>query len=203
MHIPVLETVLIILALSGDKKLDDKSLYEAIKNGDQAAFKAFFNDHYQSLYRFMRSRGMSHDVAEDMVQKAFIMIWEKRSGIDQTKSLRAYLFRIAYTRMLNHVEYHSKFNDEELADTDTDDKNPESDFHYEELLAQIKRIIASMPEKRALVFELCFMKQFTYKETAEALDVSVKTVENHMALAFKDMRGALTDLYGDEIFKRI
>jgi RNA polymerase sigma-70 factor, ECF subfamily len=197
-----LELLILFLALSKDSSIDDVQLSVNIRNGDQKAFKTFYDKHYPGLYRFMMSRGMSHDEAEDLVQKAFIMIWDKRSGIDETKSLRAYLFQIAYTRMLNHVEYHSKFKDQDPPDNDISERNPESDTDYSELLHQINKIIAGMPEKRAMVFELCFMKQFTYKETADAMDVSPKTVENHMALAFKDMRAALKDVYGEEILNR-
>lgn len=191
-----MELLLFFLALSKDSSLDDLSLSIKIRNGDQKAFKLFYDKHYPGLYRFMLSRGMSHDEAEDLVQKAFIKIWEKRKGIDETKSLRAYLFQIAYSRMLNHIEYQSKFNDEDPPDESISLKNPETDTDYSELLNHIKRIISKMPEKRSQVFEFCFMKQFTYKETAEVMDITVKTVENHMALAFKDMRSALTEIYG-------
>lgn len=197
-----MELLILLLLHSKNSSLDDAQLSINIKNGDQKAFRAFFDMHYPALYRFMRSRGMSHDEAEDLVQKAFVMIWDKRSGIDETKSLRAYLFQITYTRMLNHVDYHSKFKDEDPPEEDSGVINPETDADYSELVAHIKKIIASMPEKRGMVFELCFMKQFTYKETAETMDVSVKTVENHMALAFKDMRAALVDVYGKEILNR-
>lgn len=197
-----MEFLLLFFALSKSSSLDDEQLSISIKNGDEKAFRSFFDNHYAALYRFMRSRGMSHDEAEDLVQKAFVMIWDKRSGIDETKSLRAYLFQIAYSRMLNHVDYHSKFKDADPPEEDISLKNPESDADYAELVAHIKRIIASMPEKRGLVFDLCFMKQFTYKETAQTMDVSLKTVENHMALAFKDMRAALVSVYGKEILDR-
>ncbi len=197
-----MELLLLLLALSKSPYLDDNQLSIKIRNGNQKAFKEFFDLHYPALYRFMRSRGMSHDEAEDLVQKAFVMIWEKRSGINENKSLRAYLFRIAYTRMLNHVEYQSKFKDVAPPEDEISVKNPETDSDYSELVHQIKRIIAAMPEKRATVFELCFMKQFTYKETAESMDVSVKTVENHMALAFKDIRSALINIYGEDLLNR-
>lgn len=196
-----MELLLFFLALSKDSSFDDLTLSVEIRNGDQKAFKQFYDKHYPGLYRFMLSRGMSHDEAEDLVQKAFIMIWEKRKGIDETKSLRAYLFQIAYSRMLNHIEYQSKFNDEDPPDDKTSLKNPDTDADYSELLYHIKKIISKMPEKRSQVFEFCFMKQFTYKETAEVMDISVKTVENHMALAFKDMRSALTEIYGEDFSK--
>lgn len=193
------ELILLLLALSRESDLDDHALSLAIKNGDQKAFEQFFNRHYDHLYRFMVSRNMSHEEARDLAQKAFVMIWEKRDGIDETKSLRSYLFTIAYTRMLNHVEYQSKFKDTELPDDETSVKNTDSTIDYKELIQIIKKIISEMPEKRGMVFDLCFMQEFTYKETADALDVSPKTIENHMTLAFKDLRTRLTQIYGDHL----
>lgn len=204
-YLPAIETVIFLLALSKGSDLDEQELSLSIKNGDRKAFRNFYDRHYDSIYRFLVSRGMSHDEASDLVQKAFLMIWEKRTDIDETKSLRAYLFRIAYTRMLNHIEYHSKFD----RNTDPSDESisvsgnvTEKQIDHRELLKQINTLITAMPEKRGTVFQLCFMKEFTYKETAEALDVSVKTVENHMTLAFRDMREGLIKIYGEEITNR-
>jgi len=196
------EFLLLLLAFARYNGMDPAELSVAIRNGDHEAFKALYDEHYDGLYRFMVSRGMSHSEAEDLVQKAFVMIWDKRGGIDETKSLRAYLFQIAYSRMLNHVEYQSKFNDEDPPEDDISPKNPDSDVDYSELLKLVKRAIKNMPEKRGQVFESCFMNQFTYKETAEAMDVSVKTVENHMTLAFKDLRASLTDVYGEDVLAK-
>lgn len=202
MYVPLVESLLLLLAFSKENEVDDRMLAAAIRQGDQKSFKAFFDKHYPALYRFMVSRGMSHDEAEDLVQRAFIMIWEKRKEIDESKSLRAYLFKIAFTRMLNHVEYQSKFSDADSDDDRLSETHPGGDINLSELLHHINTIIANMPEKRALVFELCFMKQFSYKETAESMGVTVKTVENHMALAFKDMRSALKKVYGEELLSR-
>lgn len=196
------ELLVLLLAFAKYNGIDPEELSVAIRHGDHEAFKTFYDAHYDGLYRFMVSRGMSHPEAEDLVQKAFVMIWEKRDGIDETKSLRAYLFQIAYSRMLNHVEYQSKFNDEDPPDNDISPKTPDSDIGYSELLAFVKRAIRNMPEKRGLVFESCFMNQYTYKETADAMDVSVKTVENHMTLAFKDLRAALTEVYGEDVLAK-
>lgn len=202
-YIPAIETVLLLLALSKEPDLNDRELSVSIRNGDQNAFKTFYDRHYPPVYRFLVSRGMSHDEAQDLAQKAFLMIWEKRANIDETKSLRAFLFRIAYTRMLNHIEYHSKFDANVDPAAESEPGNvTEKQLDHRELLNQIDKLIAGMPEKRGTVFQLCFMKEFTYKETAEALDVSVKTVENHMTLAFKDIRAGLMNIYGEEIAKQ-
>ena len=204
-YLPGIETVFLVLALSKSRGLDDRELSLAIRAGNQKAFETFYERHYEGVYRFLISRGMSHDEAQDLSQKAFLMIWEKREDIDENKSLRSFLFRIAYTRMLNHVEYHSKFDqniDPSEGAAAAAAETTERALDHKELLKQIQQLIITMPEKRGTVFQLCFMKEFTYKETAEAMEISVKTVENHMTLAFRDIRKGLKTIYGDEILNR-
>lgn len=185
--------ILLAFALS---KLSDKErseLARSIKNGDHEAFKTFYEDHHKALYRYLMGNGVSQEAAKDLIQKAFIYIWEHRQQIDPSKSLQAYLFRIGYTRMLNYIRDHSKFDESEEMPVAEHTANPEDYTRANELKEAIDLAIKNMPEKRGLVFEMCFIQEFTYRETAESLDVSIKTVENHMGLALKDIRAALKE----------
>ncbi|WP_020402353.1 RNA polymerase sigma factor [Gracilimonas tropica] len=187
--------LLLILSASIREESNETELYLKIKNGDQKAFKAFFDAHHKELFRFLISRGVAKESAEDLIQKAFIYIWEHRSAIEEQKSLRSYLFRIAYTRMLNLFRDHEKFDrDEEIQDLHATDPLTQADnnLHQAELKKAIDNAITAMPEKRQNVFRLCFLQEFTYKEAAEFLEVSVKTIENHMTLALKDLRTTLS-----------
>ncbi|HAC15629.1 MAG TPA: RNA polymerase sigma-70 factor [Bacteroidetes bacterium] len=195
------ELVLLFFAFAKQVKIDWSGISVAIRNGDHKAFQIFYGEYYDAVYRFLVSRGMTHDDAKDLIQKAFLLIWEKRETIDETKSLRAYLFQIAYTRMLNHINFNSKFSDESPEESDSQFQDPNLELDYSELVSHLKKIVSAMPEKRSLVFELCFMKQMTYKEVADVMGLSVKTIENHMAFAFKDVRQALTLVYGDNLLK--
>ena len=140
---------------------------------------------------FLLKKGMSEQQSKDLVQQAFVLIWEKRSEIDPEKSLRAYLFRIAYTRMLNVIRDHSKFDSNAQTDERESNEGADSSIQNQELATAIETAIQSMPEKRQTVFRLCFIQEFTYKDAAEVLAVSVKTIENHMGLALKELRGKL------------
>lgn len=183
--------LLILLALKKSSEHDDPELLLAIKSGDHSAFKSFFNKYHAFLYHFLLKKGMSEQQAEDLVQQAFVLIWEKRSEIDPQKSLRAYLFRIAYTRMLNVIRDHSKFDDNPAICEPEGSEETDSSITNKELAQAIEKAIQSMPEKRQAVFRLCFIQEFTYKDAALVLDVSVKTIENHMGHALKEMRGKL------------
>lgn len=185
--------LLFLLAVKGIQDQDDPEMLLAIKRGDHSAFKTFFEKHHSYLYHFLLKKGLSDQQAEDLVQQAFVIIWEKRSSIDETKSLKAYLFRIAYTRMLNVFRDTAKFEEvKNLDHQEAESENTsEKEVEAKELGNAIEASIASMPEKRQAVFRLCFIQEFTYKEAAEFLEVSIKTIENHMGLALKDLRGKL------------
>ena len=191
----IFQMILFALALATSGDAESKELARKIKQGNHKAFKAFFNAHHASLLRFLLGKGIAEETAKDLIQKAFVYIWENRGQIDPDKSLRAYLFRIGYTRMLNHIRDNAKFDDSDLeANPGTETAlNPEDRIQETELRNAIDKAIEAMPEKRGLVFEMCFIQEFTYREAAEALDVSRKTVENHMGLALKDIRSALKE----------
>lgn len=184
----MLSMLLFGLATSNDSQLDDVALARQIKEGNHKAFRTFFDAHYDSLLRFLISKNTTKEAAEDLIQKAFIYIWENRESIDPEKSLRAYIFRIAYTRMLNHHRDNKKFNTEDAVPERQTDITPEDHARKNDLEHAIDQAIADMPEKRGAVFSLCFLEDLTYKEAAETLDVSPKTIENHMGLALKDIR---------------
>lgn len=185
--------ILLALATSGSSDLDDAELARRIRQGDHEAFRSFFEAHHEALFRFLVSKGIAKAAAEDLVQQAFVIIWEKRAGIEADRSLRGYLFRIAYTRMLNHIRDHSKFETDEPVPHSETRQTPEDHARHSELTEAVDDAVEAMPEKRRMVFDFCFMQGFSYRETADALDISVKTVENHMGLALKEIRSALEE----------
>lgn len=188
-----LQLLLLAFALSRLSDEERSELARAIKNGDHNAFKTFYDRHHAELLRYLLGKGIAKETARDLIQKAFIYIWEKRQQIDPSKSLRAYLFRIGYTRMLNHIRDHEKFDHSAALPSFESTGSPEAEVRARELQRAIDLAIENMPEKRGMVFEMCFIQEFTYREAAKTLDVSIKTVENHMGLALKDIRSALKE----------
>lgn len=186
-----LYVILIVLAVSSVEDKDRKTLLKEIKAGNNKAFKTFFDIHYDALLRFITSKHVAKEDAKDLIQKAFIYVWEHRHNIDINQSLRAYIFKIAYTRMLNHQRDRKKISLVDDVSNQQTKITPEDSIRAKELEQAIEEAISEMPEKRAAVFQLCFIEDFTYREAAETLEVTKKTIENHMGLAFKDMRKRL------------
>jgi RNA polymerase sigma-70 factor, ECF subfamily len=94
--------LLLLIALSSGNENDDRLISAQIKAGDKKAFHKFYNKHQSHLFSFLISKGLSDQEAEDLIQQAFLIIWEKRTDIDPGRSLRSYLFTTAYNRMLNY-----------------------------------------------------------------------------------------------------
>ena len=184
--------LLLVLATLAAPDLDDAALAERIRTGDERAFRAFFERHHDALYGYLRRRRVSPDVCDDLVQNAFLYVWQNRQQIEPGKSLRAYLFRIAHTRALNHFRDTRRLTDDTALDFEPADL-PGPDDHAEHAMMQeaLHAAIATLPDKRREVFELCFVEGLTYREAAEALEISVKTVENQMGAALKTIRVAM------------
>jgi len=190
MYAVFIQSFILLFLFAASGKKERQELYEAIKNGDQRAFKEFYERNFEKLFVYLKNRGIRSDASEDIIQKAFIYIWENRHKIDSSLSLRAYIYRITYTRMLNYLD--QKKESTEWDETiDKNETTPLHDAEYTDLKSSFRKAISNMPERRRAVFEHCFVQELTYKETAEVLSISPKTVENHMALAFKDMRASL------------
>ena len=180
--------LLILLALRVNSITEDTELLTQIRSGNHNAFKKFFDIHHPYLYYFLLKKGISEQYAEDLVQQAFILVWENRKQINPHKSLRAYLYKIAYNRMLNIFRDHSKFDDQADTSETKGSDIADSNIENKELAMAIEMAIKSMPEKRQTVFRLCFIQGFTYNDAAEVLEISAKTIENHIGLALKELR---------------
>ena len=187
---PFFPGLLLLLALSDDEQLDDPELARRIRHGNREAFRRFFERYHGLLYGYLRRRNVDPDTCDDLLQQAFVTIWERRAEIDEGKSLRAFLFKVAYHRALNHFRDARKFaGDEELATTPST-SDPESSAEYALMQETLRNVVAQLPEKRRAVFEMCFLEDLTYREAAEVLGISIKTVENQMAAALKVLRVA-------------
>ncbi|MEZ4850013.1 MAG: RNA polymerase sigma-70 factor [Bacteroidia bacterium] len=156
----------------------------------QAQFESLFKLHFQFLCNYARQYVGDMDAAEEITQNVFIKLWEKREEIDPEKSVRAYLFRSVKNRCLNYLRDNKKYQSQ-LLDIDCGDFDlgvEEDHFAETELQANIEAALATLPEKCRLVFEMSRYQDKKYKEIAEELDISQKTVEAHMSKAIKTLR---------------
>jgi RNA polymerase sigma-70 factor (ECF subfamily) len=162
-----------------------KVFYEDGSKGIELIFKQYYEVMCRTAVRITKERSL----AEDIVQEVFYELFKKRENL-KIESLLGYLRRAVYNRALNKVKARKEHVDaDEIAYELTDNlNNSQQDMEYSELEGFINKVIDSLPEKCRLVFVLNRFEQLSYKEVAQKLDISVKTVENQMSKALKILR---------------
>ena len=170
--------------------MEDLSCIEAIKNGDSKAFNLFFKSYYQPLVAYINT--FTNDIfqAEDIVQQTFINLWEKRTALGQIKSPKNYLYTSAYNNFIDQCRK-SKRKDlffEELREKILRELISENKEYLDSKIKRLKTLISELPPKCREILELNKMSGFNYKEIANKLDISEKTVEAQMGIAFKKIR---------------
>lgn len=162
---------------------------------DQRQFEKLFRAHFEPLCRFARQYVPDRDAAQDICQKVFVHLWEKREEIDMERSVLAYLFTAVKNRCLNHIRDHKKYRSE-LLDVECGDIEigiTEDHFALSELQHRIDQALATLPPKSRLVFEMSRYQGLRYQDIAAELDISQKTVEAHMSKAIRTLRVELGD----------
>lgn len=164
--------------------------------GDVTAFEMLFRTYYQPLCHYAYSFLQDKEGAEEIVQSTFLMVWEKRDTLAIRTSVKPYLYamvRNACLNVLKHEKIKQKHAGEELAVADRSCDSVSQIVASNELEYKIKAALEALPDQCRMVFKLSRFEELKYAEIAEQLNISVKTVENHMGKALKIMREQLKD----------
>lgn len=164
-------------------------------NLDKTQFEKLFKLHFQHLCNFADQYVEDIHAAQDICQKVFIQLWEKRGTIDWNKSVKSYLFTSVKNRCLNYIRDNKRYRSQILDIECADFEFAEEDlfFDQESLEEKIEAALVALPEKCRQVFELSRFHDMKYKEISEQLQISQKTVEAHMSKALKTLRHFLQD----------
>ena len=157
---------------------------------DEPAFEKLFREYFTSLMAFSRRILGDEDDAKEVVHQVFIKLWERRSEIDLSTSLKSYLFTAVNNRSLNMIRDRRKFSSEEVPER-VGEWDVSAQLESMELEKQIREVIDSLPERCRVIFELNRYDGLKYAEIATQLDISVKTVENQISKALKILREQL------------
>lgn len=169
---------------------------QELKDSDQSAFEQIFNHFYSALLGYASRILNSREVAKDIVQEAFITLWNKRENIDPAKSVKSLLYRIVYTRCLNQIRDKREFGYDteqmnQVADTDTENTEPDFSTDVNELGEILESVICKLPERQREAFLLSRQEGLTHDEIANIMDCRPATVNNHITSAMKNLRNHL------------
>lgn len=171
--------------------IKDEVLFAQLRSNDSKAFELLFKRHYKPLCRRVNTMLNDEEATEDVVQQLFIKIWESRDTLQTPDSVAAYLFTAARNRALNYIKSQSRKSSNEVPLTnlhDEADNRTEEQMDANELQKALYAAIDALPEKRREVFVLSRFEGKSYKEIAEIMQISVKTVEAQMGKALSTLR---------------
>lgn len=171
----------------------EREFFLQMQQGDKHAFEYFFRTYVDMLYAYAMGFCRDEDVAEDLVQEAFVRFWTMREKLSYTESIYGYLQRTVKNICINRKErerVEEKYRCEVLS-TEVEEFDWNDDDALEELRQQLLEAIDRLPEKCREIFVLSCVEGLKYQEVADRLDVSINTVKTQVRFGYKKLRSEL------------
>jgi RNA polymerase sigma-70 factor (ECF subfamily) len=174
----------------------DRTWANRIRTGDASAYESVFRALFQPLVGYVIRIVDSKAVAEELVQELFLTLWMRRATLEVTGgSLSAYLFTAARNRALAHIRRErvaARFRDRQELDAKLAEQERSRELRDDQAEIEIALAIAeavnALPDRCRAVFKLSRQRGLTYAEIGKELEISPRTVENHMAHALRVLR---------------
>ena len=156
---------------------------------DQQAYKELYISLYRCLFQFANSFVKSKQLSEEIVSDVFLKIWERRKSVQTIDNLKVYLYVATKNISLNYLDKKKTVSFLDIEDFSTELQSnysdPEQLLITSDMMLLINNAILQLPSRCRLIFKLVKEDKMKYKEVAEVLHISVKTVENQVAIAVR------------------
>lgn len=162
----------------------------ALKEGDKESFTALYNHYWSQVYNYSKLYLSNSDTAEEVVQEVFTKIWEARELVSEKENFKGLLFIITRNLIFNKHRKHvnEDFYKMSVISAMETSYDMEEELEAQNLSDYIDRLIESLPPRRREIFNLSRKGSKSYKEIAQMLNISEKTVENQISEALKYLR---------------
>ena len=177
------------------KKLSESQQISATVYDDKL-FEQLFKDHYKALHAYAATILKDADLAEEVVQQMFLKFWEKRELLVIATSIKAYLYKCVYNDSLNYLKHENvkkKYQDFTQLTANTLSEFASAKAELNELEIKLREALNELPEQCRTIFQLSRFEELKYREIADQLGLSIKTVENQMGKALRILRLKLVD----------
>lgn len=167
----------------------------------KSQFDSLFKRAYPKLFFYARGIVGNDDDAEDVVEDVFVGLWRRRDEVDWSDKIEGYLYRAVFTRAINLLRMANRseeqlslltaINDRRMAYLESEMGNPQHDAEVVDLRQAIDEALSALPAKSRQVFQMSYIDGLHHQEIAEALGISVRTVEAHIYTALRVLRKRL------------
>ncbi len=182
-----------------DAALDDAGLLKRIRNGDKSAFAVLVRRHTGRFYRVAYRFSGSRTEAEDIVQEAFIKLWEKPDmwKEDRKTAFTTWFYRVVVNMCLDYQKKKRPIflEDETLI---ADDRNTsEETLLMDEKQFFLETQIKALPERQRTALNLCFYEELSNQEAADIMGVNLKALQSLLMRAKTTLRERIGEVYVD------
>ena len=160
------------------------------------AFKKLVSEYKERLYWHIRKLVLDHDDAHDVVQNTFIKIYLNIDKFRENSSLYTWMYRIATNESLNFINSKAAkmgLQNTEWIEAKADGLMADSYFDGDEAALKLQKMVARLPEKQRIVFNMKYFDNMTYEAISEVLDTSVGALKASYHHAVKKIKTELND----------
>ena len=177
---------------------DEQQLILELQNGDEACFTSIFNQFYAQLVLYAYRITNDQNAAEDIIENAFISLWNKRNSLSEIRSLKSYLYTIARNGCLSWIRKNKREKSRYKIISSVEegfDKTALENMIYSETMAKIYAAMDKLPPQCRKVFILHYIEGKKIAEIAEELKISIGTVKTHKVRGIDLLQKSLLGLF--------
>jgi len=179
-------------------KLSDGELLDRTAAGEEGSFREIVNRYKNGLYAFLRNFLNRQDIVEDVFQETFLQLFTSRESFDPTRPLRPWLYTIAANKAKDAlrkmqrtaaVTIGTMTESEDMSFGDmlnvlsSEEERPYDDLEKDETAANVRRVIADMPDNLREILVLAYFNRFSYKQMSDVLSIPIGTVKSRLHTA--------------------
>lgn len=177
-------------------KSGEHSLIKNLRRGDAYSFDEIFKIYNKKVYAFALKNLRNKQDAEGLVQDVFYNLWKDKSRLAEINNLDAWIFKISYNIIRKHFRRLARENQhlQQFSDIQSENENSSAtDIEFEDLLLKAEDIIERLPNRQKTVFLLSNREGLSNNEISQKLNITKKTVENHLTKARHFIKRTLVD----------
>ena len=179
------------------RRLADEELMDRVRDGDSAAFSVIYDRHGTTAFSLAYRMAGKRNVAEDVVQEAFLSLWRTSARYDASRgSVRTWVLGIVHNRAIDalrrsNVHDKRRASDEGIEERFAAPERTDAEAARRSEAHEVRSALGALPADQLKVIELAYFGGFTHSEIAEMLDTPLGTVKGRMRLGLEKLRGVL------------
>ncbi len=174
----------------------EHKLIQGLIKGDAQSFDIIFDKYNKKVYAFSLRNLKNKEDAEGVVQEVFVSLWQNRSKLQELKNLEAWIFTVCFNTIRKHFRklMRERKHLQILADSFLrEDNSTATEIEYNDLIEKAEKIIEQLPNRQKDIYLLSKREGLSNAEISIKMNISKKTVENHLTRAKSFIKSALVD----------